>query len=250
MTIRTHNGQWLVAGAGIATADDCCCDDPPPPPGCCCAGGAIDSQYTDQASCEDCTTTYTCTEELLLDDPEDECPEGYSGSDGYCTRVTSPDSCEDCDGFCDETQSGACNTWIVGDCLALPNCTGVASLEICGFPCEITTPLGLRETIPCSGNFLPIPLAKVSAVSFSYSIAAAFATLSIECGRWRFNYQDSSGNTAFIVNSSVSMDMGPVVPGECAPAGGTGTLYWTTTDGNAPPQAFASGSVSISLTIC
>ena len=29
MSIRTFDGQWLIAGAGIATSDDCCCDQGP-----------------------------------------------------------------------------------------------------------------------------------------------------------------------------------------------------------------------------
>lgn len=32
MSIRTFNGQWLLAGDGIATSDDCCCDEPSDPP--------------------------------------------------------------------------------------------------------------------------------------------------------------------------------------------------------------------------
>jgi hypothetical protein len=42
VSIRTFDGQWLLAGDGIATSDDCCCGD-----GCCTAG---DTQYAPGAT--------------------------------------------------------------------------------------------------------------------------------------------------------------------------------------------------------
>jgi len=34
VSIRTFDGQWLLAGAGIATSDDCCCDQEQTPTTC------------------------------------------------------------------------------------------------------------------------------------------------------------------------------------------------------------------------
>lgn len=67
MSIRTFNGQWLIAGAGVATADDCCCDS--------------------QQGCKtdaDCGSLYCCygvcqAEPCVCVCPT-ECPAGWGGS--------------------------------------------------------------------------------------------------------------------------------------------------------------------------
>lgn len=151
MTLRIVNGKLLLGPTGkLATSDACCCGQCSGPcettadcatgcvcvdgqcvPGgaCCLSGGACSAEYTDQTSCEECVTTYTCEEYLELANPEDPCPEGWLGSGGFCYRTTSPASCEDCAGYCSSQETGACGTWVPGgDCASSPCC---ASGEDC-----------------------------------------------------------------------------------------------------------------------
>ena len=77
MSIRTFDGQWILAGEGIATSDDCCCGDPPPPPptlGACCDEDGTCSQTSE----EDCGGTWHS--EVSCEDIDCE--------SGCCTLVT------------------------------------------------------------------------------------------------------------------------------------------------------------------
>lgn len=156
MALVNHGGKLLLQNGALATGAACCCNKCSGPcpngvsdcaPGCacvngecvspCCINGALDSSYTSQESCEDCTTTNTCSEYMYLEDPEASCPEGWT-SDGWggCSRTTNPASCESCSGYCYSEQSGPCGVWLTGDILERTNpcapcdnsCIGVCEL--------------------------------------------------------------------------------------------------------------------------
>jgi len=85
VSIYTFDGQWLLAGEGVATSGDCCCDDPPPacsgscdeetpcPEGCYCCDGVCQEE-----PCEE-----PCGEETLGDPCGDENPYDEDTDLGY-----------------------------------------------------------------------------------------------------------------------------------------------------------------------
>jgi hypothetical protein len=107
-------------GPGCACVDGQCV-----PAGNCCINNACDPSYTTQEACEECTTTYTCYEELFQEDPEQPCPEGWSGGYGYCSRTTTVASCAECLGSsCYEQKTGPCGKF-VDKCEDISECTEV-----------------------------------------------------------------------------------------------------------------------------
>jgi hypothetical protein len=60
VSIRTFDGQWLLAGDGIATSDDCCCPSPFPFP---CPSPCDCAQGTSWGDCPACPVYHYCCDE-------------------------------------------------------------------------------------------------------------------------------------------------------------------------------------------
>lgn len=264
MPLYLKDGKLLVAGGKLATGQGCCCGGPT---GACCINGVCDPSYTTQEECEACETVNTCTEYLFLEDPEQSCPEGWT-SDGFggCSRVTNPESCEDCTGWCDSTQTGPCGDWIENtDCNATPDCTGVVGYYICGIPDTFAVPVDNTSPRPAPGfrqtgfEYLPDGLyIEYDPLNGQFTSAAPYSgTLANTCGRWTMSIGPfSQGNLCDVPTMSIVLDFGPVVPGECIPLSGTGVLYWeicrdcqTPCGWLLPGPALISGSTPISVTL-
>jgi hypothetical protein len=161
MALINQGGKLLLQNGALASGEACCCGGGT----CCLPDGTCGSGLT-QAQCEACETTITCFEETYppctyaeQDEngqcPEgfvaigggclqcEPCPEGWSGSDGYCYRVTNPATCDDCAGSCTSQEEGVCGEWKggVGCDLALCQCLGMEDeeqliLELNAVPCD------------------------------------------------------------------------------------------------------------------
>ena len=107
---ETAGGTWLP---GVS------CDEAPCQGGCCCRDGNTDTFIANQAECEDCTPPPAyCNEWLSLEDPEQPCPSGWTGSGGGCYKSSMVSDCTQCtssvEGSFPDCWPGAmpsCGTW-------------------------------------------------------------------------------------------------------------------------------------------
>jgi hypothetical protein len=76
MTLITWDNGPVFKNGAVGTEQACCCNQPPP-----------DCDVTCQQWCEQIGT---------LVDPEGACPEGYTGTDGWCRKLTQPGDCDEC----------------------------------------------------------------------------------------------------------------------------------------------------------
>lgn len=237
MSIRTFGGQWLLAGAGVATSDDCCCGDDTPPVGACCVDGECSSRTQEQClalggtwkgadtSCDDYDCTQGCCEQVDPIDP---------GCGSICVPGYNPSECF----------TGAC----------IPG-SGVAQPESGTTNCEGGTPTSV--TVTGSGftdPFGALPAGVVDCVNASYNVDlncfGNSGTVRFSCGSYDVDVSVGVGasRTASIsvlgsgtvlaglsltaaAESSASTDCGfPIYP--CSPYSGPATSVFGGTGGD------------------
>lgn len=132
MALINEGGKLLLQNGALASGAGCCCggcsgpcdEESPCAEGCECVDGqcvegarcclpscTCTNQYSTQLECEQCDTVNTCYEYLYPENPEDPCPSGWSGGGGFCSRITTVESCSQCAGYCDSYTIGPCGSW-------------------------------------------------------------------------------------------------------------------------------------------
>lgn len=140
--LTVQDGKLVVRNGTLGTGRGCCCGGETGV--CCLNNGSCTTEYGTRQECEECVPENTCYEYMFLENPEDPCPEGWTGSGGYCERTTTPQSCDDCDGYCLEQIVGPCGHWKAGKvCEDAPCCVG---------PCETASDCAESCECPCIGE--------------------------------------------------------------------------------------------------
>lgn len=217
--LTVDDGKLVVRNGALGTGQACCCGGGV----CCLPDGTCSTEYVTQAQCEECESTSTCQEYVFLENPEDQCPEGFT-PDGFggCSRTTVVASCAECPGYCTTVTSGTCGQWVSQQtCDPYPCCTGACTQDYecteqckcddgaCVWECECTSaaawmPIGSSFSDNCETQ----PFIEALAANGFSNVAVEVVAIPIGNGFFLYQYRYSGECCGRIVSSPVVLTDG------------------------------------------